>query len=1023
MEDYNDRGILHRMHKVGTPSKNIVIKMAVKTALIAETTALFTKDVITNPFVGKEFHIKLVRRQGYSGKYRTHIKLIRAEAPLRPLFKPRGVFHRISESKRFVEGKHRNKSFIRRVAGSTLLTSEKAVIEAEWFVTRQYWQKLKNSSETMDTGKAIMTSVTTIQMLDSGRKYLINYRRNRAARIQKKTAYSAQKKQFATAKKKYKSAKKDYLQNKSILKGKLKKLQKSYPTNSSQQNSNDKKKIRLHNKKIRIVVKSKICYQKQLRNSERAIYRNKKKIKRLSKKEVKQSKIVPLAALPLVPSVTLAKNVLSSSGRKILNSDQNNDIVQGVNKSYKVGKSLFKAGKKISTKLYDKNMRIEFQKQKLHKQENKLNSNTSELKKNKRNHIKKKQKTAMQRAAEKAKIAAKKAAKETAKLVGDFTKFAIKLLGIFLAPIVGIIFIFSVILLMFTGAAGNNSYILGTYTAQDRYISWACEHYTKIAYDFNEKILKISTDWRNGLEELGVKTDSYKSDPDKLYWGKSDKFSQTPKFDYDDDKLASFMCAYYYEPPDDNGNTTYWDWKSDKEVDEILQNLFDTEYSFMQYYEDFSGWKQYQQYAVYGGGGASNGTYYTIEKEGFTKSQMKLKSVPPEIWAFAKDGYIHYDYDTLEVLDANNDDKKTGYFIQDQRYIIVDPKGNMTNSFYNKMMVERSEVEKYIYNGTVKYRTYDSTTYALLDNNGHETGYFIENIKSQPFKYYKFVWANGKNNDGSIKYSNRAQISFDGSEVYYIVSSSDTERWCGQKDTYLVSFYRKYYWYDNCSLYYTVNSKCTFDEAAESILKKRDNSAERINFYRLLNGNEDKDKAKPYGFHQLMDAPLNTLSLQKLIDNGKIYNRYGYNIKEWNKKDCEGLDGLHNGLDILAQNGDKVYAMTDGKIEWVKNNENSLSILSTVNYWYDNNADRTTAFKYVNIKTDLKEGDNIKAGQCIGTVTNKKHCYDDIDSKANKTYLHIEVAINYVDCWILNDTWSTVNPIYLMYRNDEEIVK
>lgn len=373
MEDYNDRGILHRMHKVGTPSKNIVIKMAVKTALIAETTALFTKDVITNPFVGKEFHIKLVRRQGYSGKYRTHIKLIRAEAPLRPLFKPRGVFHRISESKRFIEGKQRNKSFI----GSTLLTSEKAVIEAEWFVTRQYWQKLKNSSETMDTGKAIMTGITTIQTLDSGRKYLIKYRRNRAEHIQKKN--SAQKKQFA--RKKYKSAKKDYLQNKSILKGKLKKLQKSYPTNSSQQNSNDKKKIRLHNKKIRIVVKSKICYQKQLIHSERAIYRNKIKIKKSSIKEFKQSKIVPLAVLPLVPSVALAKNVLSSSGRKILNSDQNNDIVQGVNKSYKVGKSLFKAGKKISTKLYDKNMRIEFQKQKLHKQENKLNSNTSELKK------------------------------------------------------------------------------------------------------------------------------------------------------------------------------------------------------------------------------------------------------------------------------------------------------------------------------------------------------------------------------------------------------------------------------------------------------------------------------------------------------------------------------------------------------------------------------------------------------------------------------------------------------------------
>ena len=38
-EEYKNRGVLHKLHKVGTPSKNILIKTAVKSALATENTA------------------------------------------------------------------------------------------------------------------------------------------------------------------------------------------------------------------------------------------------------------------------------------------------------------------------------------------------------------------------------------------------------------------------------------------------------------------------------------------------------------------------------------------------------------------------------------------------------------------------------------------------------------------------------------------------------------------------------------------------------------------------------------------------------------------------------------------------------------------------------------------------------------------------------------------------------------------------------------------------------------------------
>ena len=176
-----------------------------------------------------------------------------------------------------------------------------------------------------------------------------------------------------------------------------------------------------------------------------------------------------------------------------------------------------------------------------------------------------------------------------------------------------------------------------------------------------------------------------------------------------------------------------------------------------------------------------------------------------------------------------------------------------------------------------------------------------------------------------------------------------------------------------------------------------------------------------------MNAPLGSKALQPLIDKGKIYNRFGYNIKDWNQKDCEGLDSCHKGLDILCKKGDKVYAMMDGKIDWVDEGKNSLSIKGDWDYWYesndDNNTKKYTEVIYSNIKTNLTSGDTVKSGQYIGTVTTQKHCNSNgniSDSKANKNYLHITIKIKYGQ-FLFWDEWAEVNPIYLMYRNDNEV--
>lgn len=1016
-EEYKNRGVLHKLHKVGTPSKNILIKAVTKSVLITETTALITKDAITNRFSGKEFHIHFERSQHKSGKFKTDVKIVRANAPL---YKQKGIFHKLADSGRFFEGdvpfrkrqiKYSPKSKFGKVAYSatkplistskftikaakkvvkaTALTAESAVITSSSFALNKLRQRLSYSSDTLDGGKAVLSSITAVRNLNNARKYIIRYRAERKEYSQLKQSFKVQKFKVKKAKQSFKLEKQSYKSFKQGQKKRLKTISKAYKHTGkikdikSTHKTQKKGKLQKLNQKQRIQknIRLKKLQRKKNLSLEKKIYKNQEKFKKLLKKQKKKAKVVPIAALPLVPLAAGAKQLTASMRQKLLMSDPNNDAFQAVDKSVAVVKKTVKTAKSAKRKLQNKTEPA--RKSKLHKQANRLQQKKQNPPKKKKYKKKKPQQTFKQKAQE----AAKKAAKKTVKIAADFTKFAFKMFGILLLPILAIIFILSVLMLMFTGTAGNSSYILGTYNAQDRYLSDSIENYTKIAYNFNQKILKCKSDWKNGLSDFGVDTSSYKTTPKHFYFGKSTEFSQSTSYDFDPDLLAAFMCAYTYNFTGDGEEESVPNWEWNNDYNEVLEKLFKTEYTFKHKYEDVSKWKQLNKYTFYGGGGP-NSSYWTVYSEDFTRSQMKIRSVPSEIEQFCKDGYLHYDYNSLEVLDANDGDKKTGYYIQDQRYIIKDSSGNTNNPFY-----------------------------AVTTAN-------------------TYVWEHGTNKDGSKKYEKRSEWYWTDNkqQIYCVVNPSDTAKWNSNlKDICLISFYKKNYWYEDCSLYYTVQKNCTFDQACRKLLEEKEkDSADkdkykdaRLSFYSVLSEPQNKKGTKTYGNHQMFNAPVGGKSLEKL--SGKIYNGYGYDIQTWNSEHCS-LTDCHKGVDFEAKKGAKVYAMCDGYVNWINEGEQSLSINTSqdIELWYDdkdkNNKKFPFEFIYENIKTTLKQGDTVKQGQLIGEVTDYKHCWQNkSNSKASKSYLHITVKIGYPKEFPLIGTdWSEVDLRYLIYRHENE---
>lgn len=992
--EYKDRGVLHKIvikAKFNPDQSKIpFVKYGTKAVLAAETTALFGKDLITNRLVGKETHIRFERKLTSSGRYRTHIKLVRAEAPT---VLPRGIIHKIAKADRFIEGDVPFKSS--KIRATDLLkpamAAESAVLYAGSAGVSLIARKLRMNSSVSDGGKMAMTAISSASTIHRAWRYMIIYRKRRMRFKESQISYKGKKAAVEAARQSFKSQKRE--SSDSVKKLRLKK--RSVTGNGD----TDKKK--------KIVINSKIKYQKQLVGSEKAKFKNQKKLVKLAKVQMNRERVLPVGAVPiLVPSAFAAHRIHRKAQETLSNSDPNNDFVAAADSTARIAKETRRIVKPVATKLSEK--RTDIQKSHLHRQENRLKTKNADLKKHKRKKIKANQKPFSQ----KAKEAAKKAAAAAGKAIGEFVKFAFTTLGKYLLPVIAIIFVLVIILMMFTGTASNSTFVLGTYNASDYSLSRAVEEYTKIAFEFNQNLIKCGTDeWKSGLESFGVNTSTYTDYPNSFMFGRSTKYTQTPSYDFDGDKLAAFMCAYYYEP-DENGKVSNWEW-NDSYVS-VLQQLFDTEYQFQHSYDNNSEWRELSSYTFYGG--QSEG-YYSVWKEDFYKETMKAKSVPNVIWGFTdSENLIHYDCNTLEILDANNENKRTGYFIQDQRYKITDRSGHSNASFYELQNATQSDVDAFIKDGMLRYRVSDLE---ILNANDEDkpTGYFrFSATKNKPYRIYSFKQ---EQPSGPPLQINRSQFAFSDLSVFWVVTPKDTKKWLNSDtdDKCLISFYRKNYYYDDCILYYTVKKKCTFEEAIISVLSGKDENAEsRLKFYYMLT-QENEEGKQTYGNHQMLNAPVKGKSLQKI--SASIYNAYGYDMQEWNVQHCS-LDNCHRGIDISAAPDSSVYAMCDGHVNWIDPDKLSMSITtsSDIEFWYEGNVSHGVEILYTNISTTLHTGDEVKQGQVVGKVIGYRHCYDGATDLYNdhstKYYLHVMVKIWY------NWGWTEVNPLYMIYRNENE---
>lgn len=983
--EYKDRGALHKLfnsQKLNKLSSKPIFKVTTKTLLATETTALFAKDLIANHFVGKETHVKFDRTQSSSGKFHTTVKFVRAD---KPVYRESGLLHRARDFGRRFEsfpsvsiekklhnmqpktqkGKlllgaskftvHTAKKPLKLV-GKVLLTADTAAYAVSSAGFHKLTSKARAEFNQADTGKAVLSAVSTLKTISQARKIVVQKKL-------RKSSFKLKKQEFVNEKAKTKKEKASFKKEKRLFKAekrnnkvKIKKIKQTPDFNAN---------------RIAVLKGRTVYKKKQLKLSKQA-YKNQKKFKRHARKNKHLDMPVPLS---LTATAFLGGQIFSQGWRQIVSVDENNDFVKAFDKSTKVLNSARKHSSNISKKARHRNSSK--RSQKLNKKHNKLKNKSNKLRKNKRKKVKNKQKAAKTK---------QKVMQTVSKAFISFATFAFKLLAALAGPFLLILMIIAIVLTMFGSCSSNGTYyILGTYNCRDDDIASAIDRYTSLANDMNENIIKCqeSSEWKTGLQNLGVDTSSYKDTPDEFVFGKSNvhfSVNYTPVYDFEADKLIAFMCAYTYNFTDENtgaGSTSnqdieYWTYDSSNH-DSVIQELFELEYEFKYYYLNTSHWVNLNSYEVF----PDNDSFWYADQTGITSVDgtrygfiTYSGSTPTELSNFAVDNTVHFDLNTGEVRNRNDEYDKTGYYIQNLELEYTDPSGGKVNAFYS-----------------------------IFHNSS--TG-------------QNFMGFMGPNNVPQKK----TQLYVGNYKFDYAMANRDARIWVGDQtlvgSRQLVRDYRAQEYKKECKLYTTVRQKMTFDQAILYMLNNKDEySSSRLEFYNTIMGVENPDK-RTYGNHQMYLSPLTT-DFADLSANGKIYNDYGYDMQQWGTKHCS-IDH-HTGIDIEVAAGAEVKAIISGKVESIDTSKHLLTLQTTsdMEYWYEDKS-RATKIIYENISPSVSVGDQVNAGDIIGVVDNYKHCYDNVDnSNANKNYLHLSVEIQY-DWW----QWKSVNPQFLIYRNDSD---
>lgn len=714
-------------------------------------------------------------------------------------------------------------------------------------------------------------------------------------------------------------------------------------------------------------------YRSQVMKYRRRKYRQSKKEIRLERRGLKtdmkylrknafnQWRIKHLSnpgLLILKPARYTGGRLRASAYQKAVNADDSNDFLKAADfaKNHVVDKVVDKVSKdnrlqhreKRRDRLSDREHRAD---SRLKKREDKLHNKKETYKKNrKKQSIKRHNKKSFS-----------ESVRDIFKLVKNVYEKEVKhFFLVILVPILIMLLVLTFILMIFNSVLAGSGFTLGTYAAQDYDLSEAEKYYTKLARDMNEQILKIdSKNWKKALKKLGADTKDMDDKPDNYYWGRSDKLDYDPVYDFDRYKLWSFLCAYYYDF--DSKDITYWEYDSDTE--ELLDEIFKAEYKFEYFYDNKSYWEELDYYNYFGGGKCTDGTYYRCETDAYRGGSgdpyaYKFKPIAytSELGQFRDgDGYVYLN-SNYRVLDPKHKYKVTGYYVFDHRYFASDKK--------------------------------DMPPFYWSDDDGF---YF----KVGETIHYRSFWG------------------WDDEDAWFMVSPTDTEKWNSDiTDACMYGYYEKYTWKTDCRLYYNVKQKKTFDKVIESKLKKMSHGKERLEYYKLLAGQEDGADGL-YGNHQTLKNIVSGDTIIDYVDGGRILNGFGWDMQAWNEKHCE-LSKVHEGIDIKYKSGSKLYAPFDCKIKSVDTKNNIIVLRKDdVLYWYDGTGgtkrDTEITIENAVLKEGLAKGDTIKSGKYFALSTSDKHC-EKKDSGLSDSYVHLKVKI---------DTdgvgWDFIDPLLVLY--------
>lgn len=958
--------------------------------------------VIGNSFTGKEFHIRAERIQNENGKYRTRYSVVQTTAPL---YKPPGLIHHAVDFSRRFEGDFKRYSVTEKLNSLTPVTkgekfivnSAKAVNETRKFTTtgltkvalvsettglavaghyyRKFSGKLNYEFDSVDTGKIVAKSVSALKSFNNVRRTVYTHNIKKSYFQQKKSALLTDKNRKNALKNDYKTSKQANKLKLKQRKSQLREIHRVYSSNSVTKPSNTINKTvkpykpTLERVKQRKRIATKLNQPTTDLKIKKKLLKNQKKIVRFTRREKLHYLTIPLS-VKAIRSVTIT-HPTSFIVNKSSQYAHDNDFIHGISAIRNSTQTIKSAVKQNSFRRYSRiQKKNEARRQKIHKKENKLQARNSKLLKEKPKSKRKKQKKKKQQ--EKLQDKIKKALSKVKEVSIDFVKFIFKFFGVIAIPLFIFFAIFAILFLSFNSTVSNNTYVLGTYNCDDDTIAKCISRYTSKANDFNNNLIKVQNayTWRVGLRNgFNININNYDDTPKKFIFGRSSEFNYDPVYDFDPYKFIAFMCAYNYDFSQSNDDIENWSYDNDLD-DDVIDKLFDNEYEFKHRYYNSSAWVSLDKFKVYPSSNQfscvdeTGVTTVNGKKYGYVKFGQYNDSVPSQLQEFTSDGSIHFDLTTGEIKNKFDGYKKTGFYIQ-----------NVNKQF----TLGSSTIEPFY------YRYYD---------------------KQKREYFYGFEYKG--------KLYHKTQLVVDGRNFDYAVAKEDTKILNPELKKYqLIRYYQAEKYEYQCKLYTNVHRKMTFENTIKKLLKNKGHYEERLQFYNTLLGIGTNDNTYGYGNHQMIKNALNS-NFNSLVQNGKIYNNYGYDVQSWGKIHCS-LE-YHNGIDIEANTNAPVKAMVSGTIKKIDTSDHTIKLVTDkeLDYWYDDHNKVETTIYYTNIKATVHEGDTVKAGQVIGKVDNYKHCHDNIDNtNANKTYLHISVELD--GGWFSSDYY--VDPRFLIYRD------